>query len=429
MSTTHLQALVLALASASLTVLGLAYTESEDLVSRLPLTATIITFSYRLFTTLQNAITNRLWLALLSTAIWIHCLKTIDDMCITGVSFSGYKTACDNEVNGQQQQQQLKQMTAHPRSTSQLSWGLQMLFNARGIGTPWQINKIPPWYPRQSTVVPTRLREVGRHCRNLLLASLVVDLIHNRPPSPSDIWVFMSPAHESFFPAVKLLSPTQLLFRLLVVLGAWINIYCLVTVINSLLSLFSLVVVCQDQRSCPPVFGLLQDAWTVRRFWGVAWHQTLRRLLTSITEFVVDDVLCVKRFVGPSVSRYVKLVMAFWVSGQLHRAADMCLRVPAKQSNAVRYFVAMAGCIICEDTVQGVWRRVRVGVDDDHGLKRSKGVWKKYVGYLWVGLVMFWMTPAWTYPAARHIRPDRDALLPVSFVQLWGARLGGEVER
>ena len=142
--------------------------------------------------------------------------------------------------------------------------------------------------------------------------------------------------------------------------------------------------------------------WTSR----ITWHQTLRRLLTSISEFVTLSVLGICE--GTLVARYVKMMICFWISGMLHFSADLVLGVPFIESGSVRFFMAQALAIMAEDTVQEV--TVRFG-----GSRKS--LWRRKFGFIWVTAFLYWSSPTWSYPAARAVRPQQDIFLPFSIYE------------
>ncbi|KAK3315644.1 membrane bound O-acyl transferase family-domain-containing protein [Apodospora peruviana] len=377
--------LSLALTSQSLTALAFAYTKTDSIL-RLPVSVCVAALTWQFHHTLPDVLANRLLMTLLTTPMWIQCIKTFDDLCITRISFEKEKKRSPNQ--GLQ-------------TNSRISWALAMLWNARGIGTPWQIDRLPPWsYHQPSGWIPSRRRELLRHARNFVICYFVLDVFASQPPP--DLEGMMAVDNQALFSRLCIMSAEEVIFRFAAVFGFWLNTFCSITILNSIFSLAYLTVFLRPVEMVPPIFGKLSDAYTLRQFWGSTWHQTLRRPLTSISNFIAHSVLHISR--KSLETRYIKLFISFGISGAIHHLADLVLGLPSHESQAFVYFVTTAAAIAFEDGVQYISPKV-IGVE-------AHEAWRKYVGYLWVCGYMYWMTPAWAYPAARVVRPAVDVLIP-----------------
>jgi hypothetical protein len=210
----------------------------------------------------------------------------------------------------------------------------------------------------------------------------------------------MSPRNEQLFTRLGEVSAEEAMFRFFASFGFWLNTFCVIQLINSLFSLMYLVLHIYPVEMLPPIWGCLSDAYSIRRFWGNFWHQTLRRHLTSLSEFIVHKVLHMPK---GSLARYCKLILCFFISGALHFPADRALGISAQESNVITYFLTTALVIMCEDGIQHI----------SQGLG---GNWRRYIGYAWVVFYMYLMTPSWGYPAARVVRPQ-DQLITLSLLK------------
>ncbi|KAJ4130197.1 hypothetical protein NW768_007179 [Fusarium equiseti] len=375
-------ALYLATISQALTACALGFTRPSNFAR--PAIALSVTWLTWLFNqAIHDALQSRLHVALLSTGMWIQCLKTFDDLCLTKLSF-------DEEA---------KKST--PMSSSRLHFGVSNLWNMRGVGTSKVICQIPCWShsPARSSSVPSRSQEMLRHVRNAAISYLILDVFVCQPPP--DLENMMSPRNELLFSRLGEISADEGIFRLFAVFGFWLNTFCVIYLVNSIFCLSYLVLGLYPVEMLPPIWGRLSKAYTIRRFWGNFWHQTLRRHLTSISDFLVHRILYMPR--GSVISRYCKLFISFFISGALHYPADRALGISVQESNAIPYFVITAFAIMCEDCVQ-------------HISKGWGGKRRQYLGYFWVALYMYWMTPSWGYPAARVVRPQ-DQLVPYSIIK------------
>jgi hypothetical protein len=386
-------ALCLAVTSQALTAFALGFTKPSNLAR--PAIALVVAWLTWMFNqAIHNALQSNLHVALLSTGMWIQCLKTFDDLCLSKLSFDEETTAKKSSPT-----------SAASPLTARLRFGVSNLWNMRGIGTTKKISKIPSWShsPATLSLVPSRGGEIVRHVKNAALSYLILDVFANQPPP--DLENLMSPRNELLLTRLGEIDAEEAVFRLFAVFGFWLNTFCVIHLVNSVFSLVYLISGLYPVKMLPPVWGRLSDAYTVRRFWGNFWHQTLRRHLTSISDFLVHSLLRMPR--GSVIARYCKLIISFFISGALHYPADRALGISVHESNAVTYFLVTALAIMCEDGVQHV----------------SKGLGSKtrrYFGYVWVILYMYWMTPSWGYPAARVVRPQ-DQLVSYSVIRQFKA--------
>lgn len=135
------------------------------------------------------------------------------------------------------------------------------------------------------------------------------------------------------------------------------------------------------------------------------WHQFTRWPLSSISNLVARDVLCLKR--STHVERLVNTLLAFLCSGLLHLVIDLYLGISFAESTALIFFTGSAVGIIMEDLALILWRRLTSS--GDRGPTRG---WHKAVGFAWV---VFWLmitTPWYVFPQART-PPEMRRPVPV----------------
>ncbi|KAF7897741.1 uncharacterized protein EAF01_008707 [Botrytis porri] len=102
-----------------------------------------------------------------------------------------------------------------------------------------------------------------------------------------------------------------------------------------------------------PVYGLLTEAYTVRKYWGLFWHQFLRRDLIAWASFMSSKIFRI-----PQNSRFNKFAMlnlVFFVSACMH--AMICIPAKIKFSNCrvshiFQWYLLCPCAIVAEDLVQ-----------------------------------------------------------------------------
>ncbi|KAJ6602301.1 membrane bound O-acyl transferase family-domain-containing protein, partial [Mycena sp. CBHHK59/15] len=156
-----------------------------------------------------------------------------------------------------------------------------------------------------------------------------------------------------------------------------------------------------------PLFGGPREAWSIRKFWGRAWHQLVRRFVSAHGKHLAHRVLHLQP--GSNASSYVQLYTAFLISALIHYFAEtMALR--HWRGGALRFFLLQAGAITVEDFLVFLARKtpfVRAP---------RRVVWA--AGYAWT---LAWFTlslPGWQDPL--NAAGQMDKPLPVSvWMGLW----------
>ncbi|KAF7341226.1 hypothetical protein MVEN_01858000 [Mycena venus] len=156
----------------------------------------------------------------------------------------------------------------------------------------------------------------------------------------------------------------------------------------------------------PPFFGFLKEVYTIRRLWGRARHQLMRRFVTTHGKFLAHRVLGLRP--GTNAS-YVQLFTAFALSASVHYGAEvMALR--SWHGGAFAFFMLQPCAIMLEDFVLYVTRSV--------GLRNGFAV--RLGGYAWVWAWFTLTLPVWQGPLGWAGHTEEG--VPVSF--LMGLRRG-----
>ncbi|KAI8990714.1 membrane bound O-acyl transferase family-domain-containing protein [Trametes punicea] len=268
-------------------------------------------------------------------------------------------------------------------------------FNVRLIGWNSQVANLPP--PTASGSRGEFLRHRSLHAlRCLLYLDLAESYMHLQPLFPL-LGTDAFPTGWRGF-----VMRFQCLFASYVMIYAMMNLGHLLVVIFSVATGFfggNL----EDWR---PGFGNWTDAYTVRRFWGRTWHQSLRRNFT-ITSRALTNALGFKK--GTNASSYTQLYTAFALSGLIHVGGDVMCGPPYVDKSLV-FFLANAVAITFEDAVIAMGRRFL-------NLGPGPTRWMKWVGYIWVVTWFYIVAPLhvdWMLhlPGAIH-----EELLPFSIVR------------
>lgn len=288
----------------------------------------------------------------------------------------------------------------------QSSWGkpqgfktaVGLLWNIRRVGTPWQVKNVP-----SSVGLRTQSRAgfVLRRAAVTLLAYLFVDLVVWMPPPEQD----MVGAEQASLFSLGKLSASDAIFRSSTVLGYWLTTGILNLFMNNVGAIVAVLLGLSSPADCPPLYGSFSEAYTIRRFWGVSWHQMFRCFLTGHADLVVDHTL---PFISrhSAISRYTRLAIAFFISGLIHHHSNQLMGVPNAENGAVVFFLLHAAFIMVEDALGPLF------------IALLPECARHVLGYLWVFAFFTWTSPVWIYSGMR-LGTSSAALLPVRVVGPW----------
>jgi len=146
----------------------------------------------------------------------------------------------------------------------------------------------------------------------------------------------------------------------------------------------------------PDIGGRLEDAYTLRRFWGRTWHQRMRLTVVGLGKLTANKVLKFPR--GTKGSSYTQLYLAFFMTGIFHFAGDFMFE-KRLVSRPFKFFLLQAVAITFEDFVIYLAKRFlsKSGIESKPGNAgwSWRGAVVRVVGYCWV-LIWFCLTvPVW----------------------------------
>ncbi|KAK2615036.1 hypothetical protein N8I77_001815 [Diaporthe amygdali] len=273
-----------------------------------------------------------------------------------------------------------------------------LLWNIRRVGTPWQVKNVPSSVNLQTQ---TRAGFVLKRMAITLLAYLFVDAVVSMPP-PEQVMV---QADKATLFSFRTLTTGDIIFRCGTVVGYWLTTGILNLFMNNMGAIVAVLLGLSEPADCPTLYGSFSEAYTIRRFWGVSWHQMFRCFLTGHADLIVNQAL---PFVSrhSAVSRYTRLIIAFLISGLIHHHAEQLMGVPDVENGAVVFFLLHAAFIMLEDALGPVF----IALLPKH--------LRHVLGYFWVFGFFVWTSPVWIYSGMR-LGMSSAALLPVRVVGPW----------
>ncbi|KAF1355964.1 hypothetical protein EJ07DRAFT_129988 [Lizonia empirigonia] len=187
---------------------------------------------------------------------------------------------------------------------------------------------------------------------------------------------------------------------------------------SALYSGFALLFVGVLRVDAPPswglrLFGSLGDCWSVRRYWGVYWHDYVYASFSAHAKLVTRGWL---RLREPSATRRaLENGMVFVASGLAHSAVRWVQTQGEGEVWTVAiWYAAQMLPILVEGVVERFWSdaMARRWLGEKFGEKRVV-VMERIVGYTWVFCWMFWSVPkyirtrnAWENAKLREKYPE-----------------------
>ncbi|KAJ7231167.1 membrane bound O-acyl transferase family-domain-containing protein [Mycena haematopus] len=299
-------------------------------------------------------------------------------------------------------QRTLRQVSPAHRSASKESieeaslwrrglWAIALLTSPRGVGWAHEPTTALPAHPAVGT---SRVIFIARRLWKALQLFILHDLANLhvrynamfRPDGPgwrADGWAW----------------------RAVVVLGWGLSSYTAMMLVSTLLSVASVACGFSSPEEWPSLFGAPREAYTIRRLWGRAWHQLMRRFVSTHGKYLAQGALGLRS--GSNASSYVQLYTAFALSASIHYGAEtMALR--SWHGGALAFFMLQPCVIMLEDFVIFATRKA--------GMR--EGVFVRLVGYAWVWAWFTVTLPVWQEPLVRAGQMEEG--LPVSILMgLW----------
>ncbi|KAL6235275.1 hypothetical protein BDW75DRAFT_230456 [Aspergillus navahoensis] len=283
---------------------------------------------------------------------------------------------------------------------------LYILTTLRGIDASHEVKNIQ----HGSELTASRSSFLVRTLAIVAAKYLVLDLMTFQPPSPEETQRMFGEGKEYLLFRPNGLPPATIgdvLTNLGVTLLGWGPIGSwFIEVHYRILSLVSVGLGVSLPHQWPPLFGSINEAYTLRRFWGNFWHQLFRWPMQGISSFACRDILRLPR---PSlVERYMNIALVFVISSSLHLAIDGRAGIMLPQTGALRCFLIQPVGIMLEDGVRAIHQRLCGG---------NSSKWTRMARYIWVWTFLTLLAPLYNFPLFRYQDPARNGV-PVPVIRL-----------
>lgn len=294
--------------------------------------------------------------------------------------------------------------------------GYKMLFNARWIGTNRQISDIHI-RPRQGVVsapigtqrgdsqlLPKNFGYICRSPRTLFILNCIISVAFTLAAekiSGHFLTAFLQqylggleitdflPAKETYFRRIGSVTIRETVIRV------WVSIFAIgysmgfFNTVHNILSIIFVGTGFDEPEDWPPLFGNIQEATSIRNYWGKFWHRLVYRSYTSHGIWITKNILRLPRssFIG---KLFINLYV-FTASGAVHGLATRQGRHSCGYWENARFYVLNFFAILLETVVLAAFSKVTKGY-------KVNSTVSKTIGYFWVFMFLFWAIPKHQYP-------------------------------
>jgi hypothetical protein len=280
-----------------------------------------------------------------------------------------------------------------------INYANSIIWNPRMIGHPERVRNVPEWGSRRT---PTKKKFLISKITWLAILYIIADALTSNVPtdeSRQKLQVLCAQENEWLF---RIPTFKEFKIRFIMTFIFWVIIYVAVNLYLHSLDFIYVILGLVDVGTCRPQFGPISEMYSIRKFWGVFWHQNLRHEITVYSELLAKMLPVKNRL----FQRYFKIVTAFAISGAVHEIAHVLVTNRSFHLTTVFFILCGLG-IMVEDFVQHIYKSIVP-------TESKTPVWvERLVGYCWVVLFMVWATPLWSYNMNRN---NKGMYLPVRFI-------------
>ncbi|KAH7096037.1 membrane bound O-acyl transferase family-domain-containing protein [Paraphoma chrysanthemicola] len=294
-----------------------------------------------------------------------------------------------------------------PSMWARLKFGIKLTTSFRFVGTRYEARNTP----RAATKSSREFRR--RTFITIVLSYVVLDFI-NAQNDPAIASRFLTLKNIPLLARLHEVTLEESVIRIFTVIAAAVGLTCVQGGIYHVFALLAVSLGISEPADWPPFYGSISEAYMLRRFWDICWHQTNTRKFSSIAHYTTHVVFRLPR--GTALARYTRLLIAFMSSGIMHLVIDLASGVTLHDSGAMRFFMLQAVGLIFEDCIVRLYDRVPVSMQLPKTLAKA-------LGFICVSIFLVWSVPAYMYPMMwRGNQGMQDSTIPYSF-------FGPEAER
>ncbi|KNG80432.1 hypothetical protein ANOM_011116 [Aspergillus nomiae NRRL 13137] len=294
-----------------------------------------------------------------------------------------------------------------------LKFGLSSTFTARFCGTTHEVRHVPRFSNSDPDHVPSRTQFIRNTALTVLLCYLILDAM-DAGADPAMVREYFSEQNIPLFRRFRDVSGNELLMRASGSIGVILGLMCSQGGFYNLFALIGNVLGLSAPKDWPPFYGSPLEAYSLRRFWSLFWHQTNTHKFNSISNFILRNVFNIQSRRG-LIPKYARVVTIFSLSAVMHFLIDISAGVPVHKSGAIPFFCTQAFGIVIEDRAIKLYSFITAYTN-----VRLPVLVERVLGFTWVGLFLVWSIPMYVYPMMyRTAAGLDDAIVPFRIIGLF----------
>lgn len=146
-------------------------------------------------------------------------------------------------------------------------FGLNISTQGRFPATRWPVRNIPPFSRSKPSHIPGKGSFQVQTALKVIIGFTLLALLGFAPNSGDNSTVFAS-EKVALLTRLDSVSREDIITRAGSVLGYWTVQYIIHVAVHGLLAVVVVTLGVSEVKAWPPVFGSIQDAYSIRRFWG-----------------------------------------------------------------------------------------------------------------------------------------------------------------
>ncbi|WEW59105.1 hypothetical protein PRK78_004574 [Emydomyces testavorans] len=309
-----------------------------------------------------------------------------------------------------------------------VAWAWFMQWNGRWIGTRWEVGcRVRSATEKRGKVVRgskngttrgngisegtgSRRGYVAGRLTTAIAIYLALDFLGWSAP-PGAVWQPAFAVDKQYvFRRVTQVSLEELAIRTGAVLGSGVVGAAVLVQMHSFAAAVMVGLGIHDADEWPALFGHISDAWCLRRFWSLFWHQNMRHPFVSHASYITHNIFHIPTR-NKILTRHLRVFIVFALCALLHLLTDNAAGVPFEESGAISFFMALCFGIALEDMFFFIFHSAG---GERAESSRSRLFTSNALGYVWTLTFMVWTAPVWIYPIVRHIPPGKVKNVPFS---------------
>lgn len=191
------------------------------------------------------------------------------------------------------------------------------------------------------------------------------------------------------------IAPRELHLRALDALDKVLGDYLLISLYHDVCAIFWLTLGLDESWEWPPIYGLITEAYSMRRFWNMYWHRTFYASANSHAGIISRYVLRIRK--RTPATRVLHAFLVFGISAVMHAMVEARLGQKCAWGRGMLIWLWQPVAFVLESIVQFFWEKRRAHVE------RLGGAWsvrvtERAVGYAWVVAWLIWEAPKGSFP-------------------------------